>query len=212
MLLLMLIPSAKCLAQQKDGNPSNPDTVQTTDMLHKFNYHVSLFSGVYSGWGETHSYMGVAPSFSYTLNERWKLKAGFVAMSDINPNFTPQERSLAPRRNNSTTALAGTINAEYQATDRLLISSSIFYVGGQLDPVWVSGNSVSTLQAYGVSAAMHYKTKHNNYLDLSMTYIHDNTGALAPLFYNPYYSAYGCGFYNTQLHGNFKGFCGFDDF
>lgn len=209
LLLLMLLSSTACLAQQKVTNRATTDATQP-DSLQRFNYHVSLFSGVYSGWGETHGYMGVAPSFSYTFNDHWKLKAGFMALSDLNPNFTPQERSLAPRRN-TTTVLAGAVRAEYQANDHLWFAASAFYVGGQLNPVWVPGNSAYTLQAYGVSTSMRYKTKHNNYLDLSMTYIHDNTGVLAPLLCDPYYS-YGNGFYHTQLRGGFGSFGGFNDF
>lgn len=199
----LLLSSPWCLAQRSLGQESRRpapaacgDSVwqqaapAAPDSIGKVDYHMSLFSGVYSGWGETHGYMGAAPTFSYRASDRLTLKAGFAFTTDLNANSyqlcgrTP--RDMAPRRSNSTGTVGVDVAAEYQVNDNLWMAAHVYYLGGSYDPIWNGGNRPQELSVYGGSVAFHYRTKRDNRLSLYFDFVHDETGALTPwMFYSP---------------------------
>lgn len=204
--VLLTAGTSWCMAQRpvRQGQPLDvpaacgdstvrQHTTPATDSSDKVDYHISLFSGVYGGGGETHAYTGAAPSLSYRVNDRLTLKAGFAFSSDINANsyrLSPRdERSLAPRRSNSTGAVAMDVAAEYKMNDNLWMAARLFYLGGSYDPVWNGSSRPYQLNAYGGSVALHYRTKNDNSLSLYLNFVHDDTGALTPwMLYSPFHT------------------------
>ena len=145
----------------------------------------SLFTGVYSAWGETHAYTGVAPVITYRANDRLTLKAGFAVTTDLNASgYRVQGHrspSYAPYRA-TTGATAVSVGAEYQVSDNLWVAARAFYLGGSYDPIWDwgQGDGPRPLSVYGGSVALHYRTPGDNSLSLYFNYLNDRTGALTP--------------------------------
>jgi hypothetical protein len=200
----LLLPVSVCLAQRShdqekrealpillgDSATQQATNTKTKDSVDKMEYHMSLFSGVYTGWGEAHGYMGAAPSFSYHASDRLTLKAGFAFTTDINSDryriCGNESRSFAPRRSNNTGAVGVDVAAEYKVNDNLWMAASIYYLGGSYDPIWNRSNRPMDLNVYGGSFALHYRTKNDNRFSVYFDFIHDETGAITPwMFYSP---------------------------
>lgn len=189
--VLCLLPSLMGWAQYRYYSPYNNPTynnVSAADSTERLQVHGQVMAGIASGWGEVHSYTAINPTIRYQLNDKWTLKAGFAVVNDIDIATRQQPRSLAPRKNSSTAA-AVAVGTEYQHNN-LLFSASAFYLGGQTDPLW--SNTPYNLEAYGVSATMHYRLNDNNYLSLHVGLFYDNNGALGRMMWdNPYYYGWG---------------------
>lgn len=163
----------------------------TLDTAQRLHCNVTLSTGVYSAWGETHAYTLTAPSFTYRANEKLTLKAGFAVSTDLNANGYQlrgqRSRSYVPYR--TTTGATGlNMGAEYQVNDNLWIAAHAFYLGGSYDPIWEFGygQGPQELSVFGASVAMHYRTKNDSGFSLYFNYVNDKTGALLPsLFYQP---------------------------
>lgn len=175
-----------------------------TDTTQRVHCNVSLFTGVYSAWGETHAYTGAAPTITYRANDRLTLKAGFAVTTDMNANGYrlrgQQPRSYVPYR--TTTGATGvSLGAEYQVNDNLWVAARAFYLGGSYDPIWNFGQAQGPMElsVYGASVAMHYRTKNDNGISLYFNYVNDRTGALLPaLLCHPA----GLGLYGDPMLGN----------
>lgn len=177
--------------------PKKGKQISLTDTVERLQFHGNVFTGVNSGWGHTRSYMGVAPTLDYRFNDRWTLKTGFMVMNTIDPMAWGQPRSMAPLRNNSV-AGSMSVGAEYQASDRLWVSASAFYLGGAVNPLWNPTPAPYQLDVYGMSASMRYRIGDRSFLDLNVNIVHDNTGALGRMMWeNPY--CYGWGGYGYGL-------------
>lgn len=208
--LLLLLPAFIGKAQLHPGRPLTSEEVeaQAEKDESKVDYHVSLFSGVVSGWHGTGSYLGVAPKISYSFNDQWKIKAGFVALSDFGANFGVVEPiSLAPRRY-SNTALAGAVTVENHPTDRLWWSVTGFMATGSINPAWMLYPTPALhhagydLNAYGATASIRYKTRNNNYFDFHMSVIRDRAGSLVPMMFDPWYHPCGFGGFGNPFDGS----------
>lgn len=167
-----------------------PLSLSARDTAQRLDYHMSLFTGFYSGWGQTHGYAGAAPSFSYRLDDRWTLKAGFAITTDMVGNtYAIREsdgRSWAPRRHATTTGAVGMdVAAEYRPNDRTMVAAHFYYLGGSYTPVWSVNNRPEDLSVWGGSMEFHYRTKNDNMLSLYFNVMNDKTGALYPWLYHP---------------------------
>lgn len=196
-LLLFVALSFVGMAQQR-----YPSKVQK-DTLKEPQYGVSLFTGVCSGWGTPHAYVGVAPRFQQQLNDQWKVKGGFAVVSDVADNFGRQtSRDLAPYRHPKRLAAAA-VSAEYHPTDKVWISATGFFIGGQtglgaMSPAPSNGLDIS---AYGASIAARFKVSERGFVDINVDMVRDNTGFLAPMLWNPYCYGYDTYFRHTGLGG-----------
>lgn len=160
------------------------------DTSQRMNYRMSLFTGFYYGWGQAHGYAGVAPSFSYRLDDKWTLKANFAVTTDMAGHpYAIREgdgRSWAPRRRSTTTGAAGMdVAAEYRPNDRTMIAAHLYYLGGNYTPVWSMSNRMEDLSVWGGSMEFHYRTRNDNTLSLYLNVMNDETGALYPWLYYP---------------------------
>lgn len=185
----------------------------------RFDYHVMLGTGIYSGWGATHAYNFVAPSFEYQINPRLKAFGCLAVVSDVNTSlvrWAPSTPSYAPLRN-GTRAMAARVGGIYKANDHLTIAASGFYVGGRFNPLWNGNNASLPLEAYGVSVGGTYKFNKNSSLSFMFDFVQDNAGTLAyPLmmdhFAHPFYSDFHYRMYGTMgypvygCYGNFMPF------
>lgn len=99
----------------------------------------------------------------------------------------------------------------FHAKPNLWLGGTVFFVGGQAgdtrslapyrngrppQPVEFHPGGYS-LDAFGGTVSLCYKTKRNNYFDIHLTYFRDNGGTLAPLLFNPFYTSSAFG-----IHGS----------
>ncbi len=168
------------------------------DSADRLSVQTTLFTGIYSGFGQLHGYTGAAPRLSYQVNDRLRLKGGFTVTTDMSQdryNLSVDEpRSLAPRRNTTTGAVAVDVEAEYQLNDNLWMAARVFYLGGSYNSPWGVGDRPMDLNVYGGSMSLHYRTKNNNALSIYLDVVHDETGALTPWMYHSPWHGYGPGF------------------
>lgn len=165
----------------------------------RFQYHISLGTGVLDGWGSTHAYTLVAPTFEYQLSPKVKAFGGFAVCNDVNATlyrWAPRTPSYLPRRNSSV-AGAAAAGVLYQPNDRLTLAACAYYLGGQADPLWNAGRPVD-LNAFGVSGAMNYRFGKNSSLSIFFDYVHDQAGTLV----DPWMMYYGMGdsFFHDAWH------------
>lgn len=177
------------------------DKTHATDS-NRFQYHLSLGTGAYSGWGSTHAYTTIAPSFQYRLTPKVTAFGGFAVSNDINAStirFSPSTPSYAPRKN-STRAGGATLGAIYRPNEKLTLAACAYYIGGQIDPLWNNTSWPVNLDAYGFSAAMNYRFKNNSSLSFFFDYVHDNAGTLV----DPWIYYYGIGdpFFHDGFHSH----------
>ena len=200
-LIVLMLPLVCCWGQQREGD---------RDTLSHDVFGVDVFSGVFSGWGDTRGYMGVAPRMAHRVDDRLTLKAGFAVVSETFPTLSaPAERNLAPRRHPSRVA-AGAVQAEYQVRDNLWLSAAAFYAGGQMTPLWSASGRPLDISAYGGSIAARFRTPRDNYFGIDFNFVHDNTGALGPLLWNPYCYGYDTYFHHMGVGGTWgRGLLGF---
>lgn len=190
---LSILLMGTCLAQSAPV----ADTLQR-DTLNRFDYHLSFGTGVYSGWGETHSYTYVAPTFEYRFSPKFTAFAGFAVSNDVNASlyqWPSRTVSYAPLKN-STRAGAAYAGGIYRPNDKLTIAASAFYIGGQFDPLWHRGSALD-IDAYGVSAAVRYRFNKRSSLSIYFDYVRDKAGTLV----NPWmmHHMYCDPFYNDNL-------------
>lgn len=175
-----------------------------SDSLSRWDFHVKLGTGVYSGFDQVHGYTSVAPRVTYKPNDKLKLHGGFVAFNEMEA-ATLQVRGHAPRnmapRKNSSMAIAAYIAGTYRVNDRLLLAGSLFHLGGQIDPLWTPSQYPVDLSVTGFNAAMSYRLGKSSYLDVSLTVLRDRTGAVVPLLMNPFYMGANPWGYWNDLHG-----------
>lgn len=166
-----------------------PRSRAARDTARRMDYHMSLFTGFYSGWGQSHGYAGAAPSFRYRLDDKWSLKASFAVATDrVGNTYAIREsegRNRAPRRHNITTGVVGMdVAAEYRPNDRTMVAAHLYYMGGSCTPVWSMNNQPTNLDVWGGSMEIHYRAKNDNLLSLYLGVTNDRTGALSPLLYS----------------------------
>ncbi len=200
-LIVLMLPLVLCQGQQRSAG---------SDTLCHDTFGVDLFTGVFSGFGTTRGYTGVAPRMVHRVDDRLTLKAGFAVVSEMFPLMSaPAERNLAPRRQPSRAA-AGAVQAEYQVKDNLWLSATAFYVGGQVSPLWRPTGHPLDISAYGGSIAARFRTPRDNYIGIDFNFVHDNTGALGPLLWNPYCYGYDTYFHHAGIGGTWgRGLLGF---
>lgn len=162
----------------------------------RFHCNLSLGTGVTSGWGSTHAYTLVAPSFEYRLSPKVTAFGGFVLCDDVNlstprPSRT-QSYAMKPNSNRAASMAAGAL---FQPNDRLTLAACVYYLGGQVDPLW-SGGYPMRLDAFGVSGAMNYRFKNNSSISLFFDYVHDNAGTLV----DPWMMHFGDPFFHDGWH------------
>ena len=98
-LLLMLLPMAATMAQYRPGKQLTSDEVelradQDSSRLH---VHASIFTGFYSGWRTTGSYMGFAPTLTYQASERlWLSGTVFAIGGSQYPSLVPYRNGRPP--------------------------------------------------------------------------------------------------------------------
>ena len=185
--------------------PSAASTTQAaypSDSLNRWDFHLSLGSGIMGGSYSSASYLGVTPSLVFRPTDRLKITASATildsySLSGGNYYIRGREpRSLAPLRNPARAASVS-VAVSYRVNDRLWVAASLHTLGGMLangalvNP-WLAGTPPMDLDATAFSASMRYRMGDNSFLDLHMTLIEDRTGALGPLlFANPYSGFYG---------------------
>lgn len=183
----------------------------TADTTNPLDFHLSLSTGVItSNYAGSRSYISAAPRLSYQLNDEWKLKAGFAMTTDMSYlTIQPPVRSLAPVRQ-GTTVGAGWVGAEYQPNDRLRIAGSVFYVGGQWQPMFgpMSQQGAMPVGAYGANATIQYRTGNNSWIELNVGIVRDEAGTLGPLLWDQWYGGRGS-FYGLQHYGLLAEPCGY---
>ena len=151
----------------------------------RWQMHVSTGATVAAGFGQTQSLGWVAPSFSYQVNDRLKLKAGFAYKGTLLPTsyrlraYGPQD--LAPRRE-GTQAGALWASAEYQANERLWLWASVAHLSGFAQPLWLDQSL--PLQASAFSGGFAYKFNSGSVLEMHLHIIQDNYGTLMPLMFD----------------------------
>lgn len=208
--LILLLPAFIGKAQLHQGRPLTSEEVEARAEKDesRLDYHVSLFSGVVSGWNGAGSYMGLAPKLSYSFDDQWKIKAGFAVLSDFGSNFGVVEPvSLAPRRY-SNTAVAGAVTLENHPTDKIWWSVRGFMATGSINPALMLYPTPAMhqpgydLNAYGASASIRYKIRNNNYLDFHFSVVRDRAGSLMPMMFNPWCHPYGFGGLGCPFEGD----------
>ncbi|MCQ2299286.1 MAG: hypothetical protein MJZ81_04090 [Bacteroidales bacterium] len=197
-VLLFAALSFAGMAQQKYPSKTQKDTLKEPQ------YGVSLFTGVCSGWGSPHAYVGAAPRFQQQINDQWKIKGGFAVMSDVADNFGRQPaRDLAPYRHPKRLAAAA-VSAEYHPTDRVWISATGFFIGGQTGFVGMNpmpNRGGLDISAYGASISARFKVTEKSFVDVNVDVVRDNTGFLAPMLWNPYCYGYDTYFRHHSIGG-----------
>ncbi len=175
---------------------------QDTATWKPLDFHLSLGTAVVGNSHNAASLFTVTPSLVYRPNERTIIKGSFTTLNSYSltgGNYAlhgREPRSMAPLRYPSSLAAVGTVSLAYKASDRLWIAASLTHVGGELASAailnpWFQSSRPVLLDATAFTAAMRYKFKNDNTLDLYFTYINDRTGALGPLlFYGPYGNPY----------------------
>ncbi len=168
------------------------------DSADRLSVQTTLFTGIYSGFGQVHGYTGAVPRISYQVNDRLRLKGGFAVTTDMSSDrynlLASEPRSLAPRRNTTTGAVAMDVEAEYQLSDNLWMAARFYYLGGSYNSPWGIGDRPMDLNVFGGSMALHYRTKNNNALSIYIDVMHDETGALTPWLYHSPWHSYSPGF------------------
>lgn len=218
-LLLLMALLGQCLLQAQDtidlrdgevyhlGGPKR-HSVAVADTLPRWDFHVSLGSGVTVGNRGTVSAFGVTPSVVWRPSERLKVTASGTLMDSyaLMPrgfHLRGQEpRNVAPLRHPQGGSVAGAlrVEAEYQVNERLWVAGSLTRLTGRLASgalvsPWLYGRGPVDLDATALSADLRYRFKNNTFLDVHMTVIDDRTGAMGPLIMGgPYGYGYGYGY------------------
>ncbi len=171
-------------AQWKEPIHQLPDT-----SISKFNYQISLSTGVISNFHKAEAYIQVAPSFSYQVNSKFRVNAGFSFLSDLNPNGyiigKKDEPDLSPRKDKTQMASVY-VQTEYMPNDRLWISASAFYIGGTLSSLTSGFGSPLDLSTFGGVAALRYRIGENTFIDFNVAVIRSNQN-LPPFLWNSYF-------------------------
>lgn len=148
----------------------------------RLDVHLSTGLSVAAGWGRTDALAWTAPSLIYRATDRLTLHAGFAAAGSLMGGYELQgyhNRSLAPRRQ-GTRLMAGTVAAEYRATDRLTLWGSVTRITGYAQPLWLDGSM--PVRATAISGGLAYETSNASLLELHFHIVHDHYGntALGP--------------------------------
>lgn len=167
------------------GYPWHMNSIDTA----KSNVHLSMGSTVQAGFGRTEAVSWVAPSFSYRVGKRLTLRGGFgVAGSLLSNGYALHGRSpqsLAPVRQG--TELGGVwAQAEYRASDRLLIWGTASRMTGFVQPLWT--DRALPVDATSLSGGFAYRFETGSMLAMHFHFVHDSYGYLLhPPYGHPYY-------------------------
>lgn len=169
------------------------------DSISKWDYHLSVGTGVMGNRDDARCYTLVAPSISYRPTDRWKINGGFGVMSDFGlvntykVDFSNTPSRVPLKQQSNTGIVAGYVAAEYQANEKLWLAASIFGVSGQYNPFFFGNGQSLPVGLYGGSASMTYKIGDDSFLHLSLHIINDNMGTLPFLYHDALmYSGIGC--------------------
>lgn len=168
--------------------PGYPWYMNSVDTA-KTNVHLSLGSTVMAGFGHADAVSWVAPSVSYRVNEKLTLRGGFAMAGSLMPNGHALHGrgplNLAPVRQG--TELGGMwLQAEYRASDRLLIWGTASRMTGFVQPLWT--NSALPVDATSVSGGFAYRFEKGSVLAMHFRFVHDSYGyMLHPPYGHPYY-------------------------
>lgn len=167
---------------------------QTSDTLKKWDFHLSMGTAFVGSRHSSASLFNISPSVVYRPNERLTVKASASLLNSysLSPSGYAlrgrQPRDMAPLRNPSGVAASVSVAASYKVNERLMIGAMLWRVdgdlasGANLNP-WLGCAAPLYLDATAVTAALRYRFKDNNYLDINMTFVDDRTGALGPLYF-----------------------------
>lgn len=160
-----------------------------------FDPHFTIQTGVFSIGPATGSYTLFAPDFTYKINSKIKVHAGFTVLEGT----TTHTRDLAPRRRN-TLAMATEAGIMYNVSPRLQLAADLYYIGGAYSPLLLPTSGSLPLDAFGFHAAMNLQVGDRNWITLDFNIIRDRADTLPPwLLYDTFNSP--CGWGNPWGYG-----------
>ena len=178
-IIIVSLGYGNSLYSQWKNPPQQVDSTQS-----KFDYHLTLSSGVVSNGFSTAAYTAISPSVTYNLSSKISINAGFSILSDIGPHgyeIGKNEVDLSPRR--ETQMVSGRVSATYHS-ENLLVKGTVFYVGGTLSPAFSRCIIPTKINSFGGTVSVNYKTEKDNILSLNVAIIRDKGDF--PLLYNGY--------------------------
>lgn len=192
--LIMMFP-ALAVAQWRTDNG------HASDSLSRFDWHLSLATGVSVGNGATVSFLRVAPHFEFHPNNRLTLRAGFSVLNTTSfaPFLQLNTACRTPYRHSPGSALAlrAFVAGEYWLSDRLWIAAALsidrgsaFFPGGWSPWGFIPNGAPYDLNRVGFAAELRYHFDNDSFLRI---YLNFNNGG-APFPYNPYHDF----FYNCD--------------
>ncbi|MCQ2278421.1 MAG: hypothetical protein MJZ62_03880 [Bacteroidales bacterium] len=99
LVLLAMMATSGCLAQYKPGKQlSSRDVEMAADAdTSRLKVHGSIFTGLYSGYGFTQSYLGAAPTLTYQASDNlWIAGTVFAVAGDRMPSYAPYRNGRPP--------------------------------------------------------------------------------------------------------------------
>ena len=182
-VLAMAMSISVCtLAQWKDPSRfAKNDTCSSP----KYDYHLTLGSGVISNGFDATAYTAISPSFHFKVTPKLNINTGLTLLSDLSPHGMQIGNGSKdiPTHSPTTQMLSGYVQAEYQADSNLYISGTAFYIGGTLSPAFSLFGCPREISSYGGAATINYKTKNNNTISINVAVIKNNKDML-PLYGN----------------------------
>lgn len=182
-----------------------PDTLVDADQYNvsmpKLEPHLSVGTGFMgTNYGDNRAFTSVAPSLVYRPNQRWTLIGGMRITQDmgLNPNYTPlgADVNYAPyKRNGGTGLISVGAAAIYQVNDNVWLGGSIYHIGGTYAPLYWGNGQVFDVSCTAVSAEAAFRFANDHLLQISFTYIHDNTGAMPYMMHDAWMHYGGWGLY-----------------
>lgn len=203
-----LVPTANIKADRPVHPLANRNSL--LDTLQPLEFHLSMGGGFIGSRYSSASAFGITPSVVYRPSEKFTLRTSATVLNSY--TLAPggyhiqghRPRNMAPLRNPNSLAMAITMSATYQVSDRLWIAGRVMCLNGSLasgaivNP-WFAPDMPVDLNATAVTAAMRYRIGNDSFIDFHFTYIKDRTGALGPLLFGgPYGSPE---YYQTTTFG-----------
>ena len=176
------------------GQWKNPERASSDSLGQRMETHLMLSTGVVSSHYYSSAYTLVAPSFSFRVNDKVKVNAGFALLTDFIPHGyeikAKEEKDLKPLKEPAagTHFASGYLGMTYVPNSNMTVSATAFYMGGSLTNV-VAGLRPMDISSWGGNARMTYKTSQGKTLDVSVTFIKHNRD-FPFMMHNPFYSGY----------------------